>query len=460
MTDPGELTTRAAAAAIAEGSLSATELVSSLLELAESVQPGYAPFVTIEHETALAAARVADAARARGERRGALHGVPAGVKDLIDVEGVPTLAGSRARAGHVAGADADVVRSMRDHGGIVLGKTVTHEFACGWESPPARCAWDADCVPGGSSGGSAVAVATGAVPFALGTDTGSSIRNPAALNGVVGFKPTYGLISRRGVVPCAWSLDHVGVMARVVDDCALVLGALTDRPLSVERRPVTAMRVGVPENFFFDELTAPIRAAIERAVAELERLGVEVVPVRLPYVEHSLTVAWILCMVEGAALHRGGAFGDRALYGLDVDAQLRAGDQVPGHLYVDAQRVRRLIVSNLRRAFDTARLDAIAVPCTCAGPVPVGVRTLAVDGGPARSLGDHYAALTCPFNLAGMPAISVPCGFDGDGCPIGLQLAGRPFGDATVLQLAAAYEAATEWHRMRPPLASSTVDAA
>ncbi len=453
---------------IRDGDLLPSALTRALLDRLGKVQPRYHPFATLTAEQAIADAERADLEIRHGRYRGPLHGIPLGIKDLIDVEGVPTRCGSAAPPDVPAAADATVTARLRAAGAIILGKTVTHEYAFGTTSPPARCAWDIDCVPGGSSGGSAVAVATDVSFAALGTDTGSSVRNPAALNGIVGLKPTYGRVSSRGVMPCSWSCDHVGVLSKTVEDAALLLGLISGRdprdPTTVERplptwspdadaaSSIAGLRFGVPENFFFDDIRDDVRIAVNAAIQTLGNLGATLIPVQVPAVEYSFSVAMVLCLVEGAALHRKQLREKAPLYSEQIRDFLHAGQLMFGTAYVDAQRVRSLIVEGMRETFESNLLDALLTPTVPLGAVPVGQELISISDEPPIPVMSHYARLTCPFNLCGAPAITAPCGFDTDRHPIGLQIVGRPFDEDMVLRVAYAYQEATDWHRKRPLL--------
>jgi aspartyl-tRNA(Asn)/glutamyl-tRNA(Gln) amidotransferase subunit A len=464
---PYGLTLTEAAGLIERRELSAAELTASVLERIEAVQPRLHAYVTVMAGEAAAAAAEADRAIAAGRRRGPLHGIPVAVKDIYDVAGAPAESGSRVRAGYVPAQDSEVVRRLREAGAVIVGKTVTHEFAFGVTSPPARCAWDPNCVPGGSSGGSGAAVAADACLAALGTDTGCSIRNPAAINGVVGLKPTYGRVSKRGITPLAWSADHAGPLAKSVRDCAVVLAAIAghdpDDPTTSARlvddyaapldSGVAGLRIGVPRNHFFDNVRPDVEAAVRAAIAELERLGARLVDVELPLAEHGRAVIRILALVEGAAVHRRDLAERADRYGDEVRLLLETGSLVSGTAYLDAQRVRTLMKRAFRQAFETHRLDAVVTPTNPIGAVPApGTEPVSVAGEPPDALINHYARFASAFNATGMPALTVPCGFDADGHPAGLQIAGRPFDEATVLRIGQAYESATSWHTMRPSL--------
>ncbi len=457
---PCELTVGEALRAIADGSLSAEGLTRDVLARIDEVQPRLHPFVTVAAGEALRDARRVDAARARGRRVGPLGGIPIALKDLIDLRGVPTGAGSPGRIGHIAARDATVAARLRAAGAVIIGKTVTHQWAFGVTSPPARCAWDPSRIPGGSSGGSAVAVASGACLAALGTDTGCSIRNPAALNGVVGLKPTYGRVSRSGVVPLSWSSDHVGPITRTVADCARVLQVIAGRdardPTSARQRvpdfsaclnsEMKGIRLGIPRNYFFEDIAPEVETAVREGIRQLERQGATLVEVDVPFVEHAMTVSVVLAITEGGSVHGEHLVSDAAAYDADIRASLAAGQLLLARHYLDAQRVRSLLSAGIRRVYAERRLDALVAPTSpitaplCeAGPTSTGGES------PRRPLNQELARLAAPFNLTGQPALSVPCGLDHHGLPIGLQIVGKPFDEGTVLQIGHAYEQAAQW---------------
>lgn len=303
---PYEMSLSQAAEAIGERQVSPVELADSVLSRIAQVEPDLGAYVTVTAERAREAARDAERDLSAGRYRGALHGVPMGLKDLIDVAGVATTASSRVRAGHRAQADSAVAARLAKAGAVLLGKTHTHEFAYGLTTPQTSNAWNTGRVIGGSSGGSAVAVASGMATYALGTDTGGSIRVPAALNGVVGLKPTYGLVPRRGVTSLSWSLDHVGPIARTVEDAALVLGALVghdpDDPASLsapstDYRPgpdasLAGLRVGVPRTYYFDHVQPEVEAEVRRAIEQLEELGARLVEIDIPMARYVQATQW------------------------------------------------------------------------------------------------------------------------------------------------------------------------
>ncbi|MFE7181447.1 amidase [Streptomyces erythrochromogenes] len=449
---PYELTVAEAAEAIRTRRVSPVELVDSVLERIEVVQPVLGAYASVTADRARDAARRAEDEIARAGARGPLHGIPAGLKDLIDVAGTATSASSRVREGHRAAADSTVAARLSAAGAVFVGKTHTHEFAYGLTTPQTANAWDRGRVAGGSSGGSAVAVAARAAAFALGTDTGGSIRVPAALNGVVGLKPTYGLVPRHGVTALSWSLDHVGPITRTVEDAALVLGALAGHdprdPASVaappfDHRPgpgtdLTGLRVGVPVNYYFDHVDPHVEAAVRRAIARLEELGARLVDVEIPMTRHIRATHWGLMVPEASAYHERTLRAVPDLYSADVRVLLEAGELMTAGDYLRAQRARTLV----RQAWldMAAAVDVIAAPTVPMTAVDAGQTTTTWGDGTVESVSDAYVRLSAPANVTGVPALTVPVGLDPRGLPIGMQLMGRPFDEAAVLRAGHAYE--------------------
>ncbi len=434
--------------------LSPVELTEAALARIERVDPVLHAFIIVMAAEARAAARAAEQEIGAGRYRGPLHGVPIGVKDLCETAGVRTTAGSSFLSRWVPDRDATVVRKLRDAGAVIIGKLNLHEFAFGAtginpHTGTARNPWDLDRLTGGSSSGSGAAVAAGTCFAALGSDTGGSIRMPASLCGIVGIKPTHGRVSLRGVVPLAPSLDTVGPMARDVRDAALVLQAIAghdpDDPWSVDvpvadytahlDAGVAGIRVGVPSAYAFDDCEAEVAAAVERAVVLLGSLGVR----RVEVDGGALGVWWIAAMNvvlgEAAEVHRQRYEANAADFGEDVRGILTAALELPASQYVAAARLR----DALRRGEAEERLfaaaDVVMMPATRV--VAPRVADIA-PGDPLGSLTHN----TAPFNLAGLPALSIPCGVTSAGLPIGLQMVGRHWDEGTLVRVAAAYEAA------------------
>ncbi len=456
------LTVAEAARLLERRELSPVELTEACLERIQALEPRLNAFITVTGEEALATARERQEELARGQRRGPLHGIPMALKDLIDTAGVRTTAGSRILAERVPREDATVAARLREAGAVFLGKLNLHEFAFGGTNVnphygPARNPWDLERIPGGSSGGSGVAVAAGECLASLGSDTGGSIRLPAALCGITGLKPTYGRVSLHGVIPLAWSLDHVGPMCRTAEDCAIVLGAIAgpdgrdiyaaDVPVPDYRAQlgggVRGLRVGVPREHFFEGTDAEVAEAVRRAVELLAELGAEVREVSLPHTELLAQTVAAIMVPEVLAYHLNWLRERPQDYGEDVRLRLEMGVVYPAVAYVQAQRLRRALVQEWGWVFQ--EIDLLATPTTRI-PAP-GLE----EGGKVQTT-MALIRNTNPFNLTGQPAISLPCGFTRSGLPIGLQLVGRWWEEGTVLRAAHAYQQATDWHRRAPPL--------
>ncbi|MEU9636691.1 amidase [Streptomyces tendae] len=459
---PYELTLGAAAEAVRTRRLSPVELVDSVLERIGRTEPRLQAYVTVTAERARRAARAAEDDIAAGRHHGPLHGVPMGLKDLIDVAGIATSASSRVRADHRAEASSTVTGRLEAAGAVLVGKTHTHEFAYGLTTPQTRNAWHTGRVAGGSSGGSAVAVAAGTATFALGTDTGGSIRVPAALNGVVGLKPTYGLVPRHGVTSLSWSLDHVGPITRTVEDAALVLAALAGHdprdpasltvPATRYRPPagtdLTGLRVGVPRNYYFDHVDAEVETAVRDAVDEFEALGARLVEVEIPMTRYIQATQWGLMVPEATAYHERTLRTVPELYRGDVRVLLEAGELMPAGDYLRAQRSRTL----MRREWAAVlrEVDLIAAPTVPATAVEAGQETITWADGTTEAVSDAYVRLSSPANITGVPSLSLPVGHDTTGLPIGMQLLGRPLGERVLLRVGHAYEQTRPARKLAP----------
>ncbi|MGW3562478.1 amidase [Streptomyces sp. NPDC000941] len=450
---PYELSLTAAADAIRTRQLSPVELADSVLERIAQVEPRLQAYVTVTAEHTRQAARKAEHDIAAGRHRGPLHGIPMGLKDLIDVAGAATSAGSRVRADHRTQADSTVAARLSAAGAVLVGKTHTHEFAYGLTTPQTHNAWDPDRVAGGSSGGSAVAVAAGTATFALGTDTGGSIRVPAALNGVVGLKPTYGLVPRHGVTSLSWSLDHVGPITRTVEDAALVLTALAGHdprdpaslttPTAMDYRPAAGtdlrgLRVGVPRTYYFDHIDPEVEAAVRRAIDQLQALGACLVEVEIPMTRYIQATQWGLMVPEATAYHEGTLRTVPELYQADVRILLEAGALMPAADYLRAQRARVLMRQEWARML--REVDVIAAPTVPATAVKAGQETITWADGTVEGVSDAYVRLSSPANITGTPSLSIPVGHDAAGLPIGMQLLGHPLGESALLRIGHAYE--------------------
>ncbi|MBZ4020245.1 amidase [Streptomyces purpurogeneiscleroticus] len=433
---PYELSLAEAADAIGAGHLSPVELTESVLARMEATEPLVNAYAAVTADSAREQAAAAEREIAAGRRRGPLHGVPMALKDLIDTAGVVTASGSAVRAGRIPDRDAAVTARLKRAGAVLVGKAHTHEFAYGLTTPQTRNPWAPDRVPGGSSGGSAAAVAAGSATFALGTDTGGSIRVPAALTGTVGLKPTYGLVPREGVAALSWSLDHVGPITRTVRDAGLVLEAIAER--GAGGGGLEGVRVGVPSDYFFDRVDPQVEAAVRTALDRMADLGARLVDVQIPLHRYVQAVQWGLMVPEATAYHAAQLGDAPELYGDDVRVLLEAGALLPAVDHIRAQRARTL----MRREWEAllGQVDLIAAPTVPATAAQAGQEVFGWPDGTVEAVADAYVRLCAPANITGLPALSLPVGLDLDGLPIGMQLIGRPYGEAALLGVAGAYE--------------------
>lgn len=440
------------------------EVFRASLSRIEATEPLVHAWVSVNAAGALAAAALTGQELRNGLDRGPLHGIPIGIKDIFDVAGMPTRCGSLARQQvPPAHEDAASVATLREHGAVIVGKTVTQEFAAGVISPPARNPWDPSRIPGGSSGGSAVAVALGDVLGAMGSDTGGSIRIPAAACGVVGFKPAFGQVDLKGVFPLSWSLDTAGPLARTVDDAWLIWNALSagdpgvSSPASAAMERLEGVRIGVPRGFFFNHLQPDVLASVETAIETLREVGATVFDAPWELAATARAAAFIINRIETAAVHERFAIEHPeqfALLGPDLRLRIAAGSGVSATLYTRASRAREGIRNSVAALFAENQLDALIAP---------GLPTTAVLADDLRiagtgldeSIGAGWTRLTMPFNATGQPVLSVPCGFDRNGLPIGVQLAGEPGREANLFHIGGALERALALLVVSPTLTLS-----
>jgi len=448
-----------------KGSLSPVELTVDCLARIEKLNPRLNAFITVTADSALGQARVAEAEIRRGDWRGPLHGIPLALKDLIDTAGVPTTAASALFKDRVPAEDAAVVRRLKAAGAVLLGKQNLHEFAYGGSSlvsyfGEVRNAWNPEHIAGGSSGGSATAVAAGLIYGAIGTDTAGSIREPAALCGVVGLKPTYGRVSARGVIPLSISLDHVGPIARTVADAAVIFQAIAgfdakdkasvDAPVedyivALEKK-LKPLRIGVPRKFFFEELDADVASAINHALSGLTAMGAELRDLELRGLELPGVTDRTLQKGEAYAFHAEFVARTPELYQPETLRRIRTGDNVSPQKILECRRELERARREIATTF--ADVDVLVTPTT---PIPAPlIAELKQNPELLRPRELLLLRNTRPINVWGLPAISIPCGFTPAGLPIGLQIVGPRWGEATVLQLAHAYEQATTWHKREP----------
>lgn len=440
-----------AASALRRGETSPAELTAAALQAIERLNPSTNAMQVVMADVAREQARQAGEELARGQGRGPLHGIPVALKDLFYTKGVRTTGGSKLFANYIPDYDAAVVERLRAGGAIVVGKTGMHELAYGITSSNPhygviRNPWDRDRIPGGSSGGSGAAVAAGMAFMAMGSDTGGSIRIPASFCGVVGLKPTYGRVSRYGAMPLGFSLDHMGPLARSVRDAGAVLNVIAGydpRDETTSRRPlenyvpdpeppIRGLRIGLPENFYFERLDPDVEAAVRDAFRTAESHGAEVVPLRVPDIAAINTVARAILLGEASALMEP-HLEKRDLFGADVLALLDQGRLLPATDYINAQRLRRVMQREFAAVW--SRVDCLLTPTTPTAAPRIG-ETSTVIAGESEDVRLAATRLVRGINLLGLPAVSIPCGSDRRGLPIGLQIIGQPFAEALILRVA------------------------
>lgn len=405
-------------------------------------------FITVDAEAALARASAMDAELSHGIDRGPLHGIPFAHKDLVYTKGIRTTGGSKIFAGFVPDHDADIAINLNNAGAVLVGKTNLHEFAYGITSTNPHFGavhnpWDIERIPGGSSGGSGAAVAAGILPMATGTDTGGSIRIPASFCGVTGLKPTFGLISKRGVMPLGWTMDHMGPITRTVRDAAVSFHAMAGLPsgyVPPKNVDIRGLRIGLPVNYYFEKLDLEVAESVRTAVQTAAALGARIVDVRVPDVDALNVVGRMLLLAEATSVHRENLLHRRADIGADVVTLLDQGRLIRGSDYVDAQRLRRIYIREFSKLWTS--VDCIFTPTTPTPAPKIGQMTMQV-GGVDEDVRLATTRLMRAINVLGIPALSIPCGFTKAGLPIGLQILGAPRAEDMILRAGAAIEDAT-----------------
>jgi aspartyl-tRNA(Asn)/glutamyl-tRNA(Gln) amidotransferase subunit A len=472
MVDLTTMTIAEAARLMVRRDLSPVELTQAALERIDVLNPRLNAFITVLDEQAMATARKAEQEIMAGRGRGPLHGIPIALKDLCATKGVRTTAGSKILQNYTPRHDATVAFRLAEAGTILLGKLHMNEFAYGPDGDNVhygrvRNPWNLECITGGSSSGSGAAVAASLCLGALGTDTGGSIRIPAALCGIAGIKPTYGRVSRYGITPLCWSLDHAGPMAKTVEDVALLLHAMAGYdardPGSAQRpvpsyaaalsRDVRGLRVGIPREYFYDTLDPEVDSAIRQAIEVIRGVGATIQQVSWPSLRYATLAALTIVLVEASAFHEAWIRTRSQDYHPEVALRLKWGLLVPAAAYLKAQRLRELMCREVAHLWQ--QVDVLITPATMMAAPHPHVMQMRV-GSRQISTREALLRLMRPFNLTGLPAISIPCGFTSTGLPIGLQIAGRPFDEETVLRVAHAYEQQTDWHRRQPPIAPAS----
>jgi aspartyl-tRNA(Asn)/glutamyl-tRNA(Gln) amidotransferase subunit A len=466
--DPQNWTIAGLSLAIRKKEISPIEVTRAYLDRIGAHDGKINSFITLLPDQALKAARRAEREILKGKHRSALHGIPFGAKDLFLTKGIRTTCGSKILSRFIPSYNGTVIERLYAAGAILLGKLNMHEFAYGTTTVnphygAAHNPWDRERITGGSSGGSAAALACSFVPLALGTDTGGSIRIPSALCGTVGLKPTYGRVSRYGVYPLCWSLDHPGPMTKTVVDCAIAMNVIAgydakdpasaDIPVPDYTQDLftdlKGMKIGIPTGYYFERLEMDVRTAVEDAIRDLREMGARIRPLTIPDLEEAASAAFIALIAEGAAsLEKWHRTRPQDL-GKDVLSRLNLGSAVTATQYLKALRIRRRIQEHFREAFE--KVDAIITP-----QLPITAPRIGQDnvsfGKTAEGVPAALTRFTRIYNLIGIPSLSVLCGFSSSGMPVGLQIAAKPFDEETVFRIGCTYEATTPWSSEHPIL--------
>jgi aspartyl-tRNA(Asn)/glutamyl-tRNA(Gln) amidotransferase subunit A len=433
--------------------ISPVELTRAYLERIEMVEPRLNSYITLLSEEAMQGARQAEKDILAGGYRGPLHGIPIALKDLYYTKGVRTTSGCKLLDSFVPSSDSTIGERLNEAGAILLGKLNMHQLAYGitGENPDygdSHNPWNTDLITGGSSGGSASAVASGECVIAMGSDTGGSIRIPGSLCGIVGLKPTYGLLSGHGLASLAWGQDHPGPMTRTVSDCALAMNIITGTDYAKTLNSgVKGLRIGIPQEFNKMAVDAEVKSAIATAIDRLQALGATVTEVSWPLLAKAAPIAAILQMSETTAYHSDLIKTSGSKLEESIRVSMEGGYFISAHDYLLAQRARVLYVRESLKMMKG--IDVLVSPATPITAIKIGLKQYEVDGKKKHVI-SLLTQFVRPFNVNGFPAITVPCGFSQAGLPIGLQIAGRPFAEETVLRAAHAYEQSTDWHKRRP----------
>lgn len=447
--------------------LSPVELVKHLLSRIELIDEKINSYITVMQESAIESAKQAEMELFQGNIRGPLHGIPIALKDLLYTEGVRTTAGSKLLEDFIPSYNATVVEKLQKAGAIIVGKLNMHEFAFGKtnENPHygnVRNPWDVTRTTGGSSGGNGAAVAAGLCFAAIGSDTGGSIRTPAAFCGIVGLKPTFGRVSKYGSIPLSWSLDHLGPMTRSVEDAAIILETISGfdlkDPTTVKKeiphysssfdKGVEGLKIGVPTNYFFDDVDDEVKRSVMNAIYHLEKMGATLVEVDIPELEHALYSILITIRSEAITYHQETLTKQPQIYGKDVLASLLVGQLITASQYIKMQQVRRIIQEGFAREFNKA--DVMIAPTLTMTAPKIGESHKQVNG-VEKPVSAELIRMAAPANLTGIPSLSIPVGLSSANLPIAMQIMGKPFDEGTIIRVAAAYE---QEHRLtkRVPL--------
>lgn len=463
-----ELSLAQAAQRVKSGEVSPVELVEACLARIAAVDDRLRAYITVFDE-ARKIAKAAETMMVAGHDLGPLHGIPIALKDNVAVRGARTTAGSKVLANWKPDHDATVTERLRRAGAIFVGKLNMHEFAWGGTSDnphygAVRNPWDTERFPAGSSGGSGVAVAARTCYGAIGTDTGGSIRLPSAINGVAGIRPTYGRVSNHGIIPLAWSMDTAGPMCRTVEDCAIMFNAIAGhdpKDPSTSRAPVTdyteglkrgikGLRIGIVPGYFFHHLQPPVHDSVRAALKVFENLGADIVDVNIENIHGNISAQLTIESAEPSTYHQRWLREQPQNYGEDVRALLEIGEMLLATHYLQAQRYRSLLRQEFLEAFKT--VDVFICPTLPFTATKVGAMKVVIENGVEEDMLSAIMQFTGVPSLTGLPSLNVPCGFDSDGLPIGMQIIGRPFDEAFLFQVGAAFQATTDFHKRAPKL--------
>ena len=463
MDNNDELTISKLAPLIRRRKVSPVELTNFLLKRIDRMQPFINAYITVTSEIAISQAKQAEKEITKGKYRGVLHGIPISVKDLFHTRGIRTTAGSQILKKYFPKENAAAVDRLLESGCILLGKTNLHEFAYGATNVnphygPVRNPWSVAHMSGGSSGGSAASVVSAQAIASLGTDTGGSIRIPAAACGCVGLKPTYGRVSLKGVIPLADSLDHAGPLSRCVLDAALMFEAIAGRDpwapysgktaLSTIRKNIRGLKIGVPRQYFFSRLQPDVRQSLSAALAIFEQLGADICEINLKGMGSTAPLAADITGAEAFAYHAKWLKQKPQKYGDDLRSRLEQSMNMSALAYIQAQRKRMEYAEMMEQSLDSVHL--LLTPTLPVTAPRIDQKYVQIGNG-QEDVRPVLLSLTRPANLSGLPAVSLPCGFSSEGLPIGLQLIGRRYDELTILRAAYAYESATSWHKRFPP---------
>jgi aspartyl-tRNA(Asn)/glutamyl-tRNA(Gln) amidotransferase subunit A len=464
-----QLTLAEAARLVRAREVSPVELVEACLARIRAVNDKLAAYISVYEEQARAVAKAAEAMVQAGHWLGPLHGIPVSLKDNVAVRGLATTAGSKILRDWIPDEDATVTARLRQAGAIFVGKTNMHEFAWGGTSAnphygAVRNPWNPERFPAGSSGGSGAAVAARTCYGAIGTDTGGSIRLPSAINGIVGIRPTYGRVSNAGIIPLAWSMDTAGPMTRTVEDCAIMFNVIAGpdpKDPSCSAAPVVdytadlgrgvrGIRIGVVPGYFFHHLQRPVHDAVRSALKTFEGLGASVVDVNIENIHGNISAQLTIESAEPSSYHQRWLRERPGDYGEDVRTLLEIGEMLLATHYVQAQRYRSLLRSEFLSAFKS--VDVFICPTLPFTATPVGAMKVVIENGVEEDMLSAIMQYTGVPSLTGLPSLNVPCGFDQDALPVGMQIIGQPFGEAALFRVGAAFQAATDFHKRAPAL--------